>query len=224
MLTKLIKPDWSGRENSILNEKFLELPEEKRMSIINAGFEVFAQNEYKHASTDLIAEKAGISKGLLFYYFHNKKEFYLFLYQYAEKKITDQVISGHFGEITDFFELCSYSAEQKFKVLKISPHILEFILRAFYSQREEVTADVEKHFQNAIASILTNYFDKVDFTKFKDNIDPEEILHMLAWIADGYLHERQRLVAPVDYEDLREKYLIWSKLFKQLSYKEEYLV
>ena len=27
-----------------------------------------------------IAEEAGISKSLLFYYFHNKKEFYLFLW------------------------------------------------------------------------------------------------------------------------------------------------
>ena len=55
-----------------MNEKFFALPEEKRHQIINAAIEVFSKYDYKHASTDLIAAKAGISKGSLFYYFHNK--------------------------------------------------------------------------------------------------------------------------------------------------------
>lgn len=206
-----------------MNVKFLELPEEKRTAIINAGFEVFAKNEYKRASTDLIAEKSGISKGLLFYYFHNKKEFYLFLYDYARKKITEHVITGPFSEITDFFELCSYSAERKFQLLQANPYIMEFNLRAFYSQKEDITADVEKHMQNITASLLASYFKNVDFTKFKASVDPEEILQMLAWVADGYLHERQRLGAAVDYVKLREQYRIWTDLFRQIAYKEEYL-
>lgn len=61
-----------------MNQQFFALPEEKRLRIIKAGFQVFAQNEYKRASTELIARKAGISKGLLFYYFHNKKSFFMF--------------------------------------------------------------------------------------------------------------------------------------------------
>ena len=52
-----------------MNEKFFALPEEKRHQIINAAIEVFSKYDYKHASTDLIAAKAGISKGSLFYYF-----------------------------------------------------------------------------------------------------------------------------------------------------------
>ena len=59
-----------------MNEKFYELPEEKQLYVLNAAMEVFAEYEYKKASTDLIAAKAGVSKGLLFYYFHNKKSLY----------------------------------------------------------------------------------------------------------------------------------------------------
>lgn len=58
-----------------MNEKFYSLQEEKQQSIINASMEVFAKNEYKRASTDLIAAKAGISKGLLFYYFILKSKY-----------------------------------------------------------------------------------------------------------------------------------------------------
>lgn len=51
------------------------LSSEKELAIVNASLEVFSQSEYKHAATDEIAHKAGISKGLLFYYFKNKEEF-----------------------------------------------------------------------------------------------------------------------------------------------------
>ena len=96
-----------------MNEQFFHLPEEKQQAIINASLEVFATHEYKRASTDDIAAKAGISKGLLFYYFHNKKSLYLYIYDYTKQIVTAQVVDAHFKEITDFFELLAYSAQKK---------------------------------------------------------------------------------------------------------------
>ena len=63
-----------------MNEKFFSLPEEKQQAIINAGFRVFSQNTYKKSPVSEVAKEAGISKSLLFYYFRNKKELYLFLW------------------------------------------------------------------------------------------------------------------------------------------------
>ena len=62
-----------------MNEKFFSLPEEKQQAIINAGYRVSSQNTYKKSPVSEIAAEAGISKSLLFYYFRNKKELYLFL-------------------------------------------------------------------------------------------------------------------------------------------------
>lgn len=56
-----------------MNEKFYSLPEEKQQAIINAGYRVFSQNTYKNSPMSEIADAAGISKSLLFHYFHNKK-------------------------------------------------------------------------------------------------------------------------------------------------------
>lgn len=74
-----------------MNKRFQTLPEEKQLAIMRAATEVFAKYEYKKASTDLIASKAGVSKGLLFYYFHNKRDLYLTVYEYAEQIITKEV-------------------------------------------------------------------------------------------------------------------------------------
>ena len=75
-----------------MNEQFYELPQEKQLRIINAGLEAFSKTDYRHAVTDEIARKAGISKGLLFYYFHNKKSLYLYLYDYALEQVRGQEI------------------------------------------------------------------------------------------------------------------------------------
>ena len=56
-----------------MNPRFYSLPEEKRSAILNAGFHVFSQNTYKKSPMSEIADAAGISKALMFHYFHNKK-------------------------------------------------------------------------------------------------------------------------------------------------------
>lgn len=61
-----------------MNKKFFALPVQKQEAILNAGFCVFSQNSYKKSPTSEIADAAGISKSLLFHYFYNKRELYLF--------------------------------------------------------------------------------------------------------------------------------------------------
>jgi TetR/AcrR family transcriptional regulator len=207
-----------------MNEQFFALPEEKRLRIINAGFEVFGTNEYKRASTDLIALKAGISKGLLFYYFHNKKSLYMFLFDYATELITADVVDEKFNQITDFFELCAYSAQKKYRLLSKMPHITDFLIRAFYSQKEDVSSEVGNQFSELTDTLYDTYFKTIDFSKFRDDIDPREILDMLTYVSDGHLHELQRNNQPFDLSDLMKHYCRWSALLKRIAYKEEYQI
>ena len=77
-----------------MNEKFFSLPGEKQEAIINAGFRVFSQNSYKKSPMSEIAGAAGISKSLLFHYFHNKKELYLFLWEKCVRITIEELQSG----------------------------------------------------------------------------------------------------------------------------------
>ena len=205
------------------NGKFNELPEEKRLRIINAGFEVFGGSDYRHASTEDIAAKAGISKGLLFYYFHDKKSLYMFLFETAADMVKNQVVDGRLGEITDFFELCGYAAERKYQMLSRCPYITDFIMRAFYSHQEAVSGDVGRRVADEAAKIYGTYFSAVDFSKFRDGVNSKDIYQMLAWLADGYLHEKQQTGQPVGLDDLMDKYRLWTVYFKKMAYKEEFL-
>ena len=207
-----------------MNEKFLELPEEKKLKIINASFEVFSQNDYKHASTENIAAKAGISKGLLFYYFQNKRMLYTFLFELANNQVLNYVVDSHMCQITDFFELCEYAGERKYQMMQKSPYIMDFIVRAFYSQHETVSEDINKKVESQTSAIYGTYFRNIDLSKFRDDVNPKDIYQMLTWMADGYMHDRQRTGQCVELDDMMEKFRLWSTYLKKMSYKEKYLI
>ncbi len=205
-----------------MNNKFFELREEKQLAIINAGFEVFGSNEYKRASTDDIAAKAGISKGLLFFYFHDKLSFYKFLYLYAEELIRTNIVNESLSEITDFFDLLLQVTVYKYKILMKNPCLLDFIIRTLYSDEEKLVEMLKQTNVDSPINSLNKYFNKIDFTKFKEEIDPQEILQMLNWLLTGYLHEKNKSNSPIQLNDIINQYKIWSNILKTASYKEEY--
>ena len=205
-----------------MNEKFLALSEEKQQRIINAAMEVFGKNEYKRASTDLIAVKAGISKGLLFYYFHNKKELYLYVYHCLMDIMKDQIADTAFLELTDFLELLRYAGTGKAVMLEKHPYILEFAMRAFYSENE-IVSDALKSFNTMQEEVMYQmYFGHIDTYKFKDSVEPFKVYKMLRWMGDGYIHDKQMAGKAIDINELLDEFNDWMDMMKKLVYKEEY--
>ena len=184
-----------------MSERFKELPEKKQLSILRAAIEVFAKYEYKKASTDLIASKAGVSQGLLFYYFHNKKDLYLTVYEYVKRIITEGVADSRLLEITDFFELITYTTMKKIKI----------------------SGDLKMKSKKDIEQNYNQYFNKINLYKFKENINPSEIFKMVIWLIDGYIHERQMNNEPLCLDTISKLLINWTEMFKQIAYKEEYL-
>lgn len=206
-----------------MNERFKELPEEKQRAVLNAAMEVFAKYDYKKASTDLIAAKAGISKGLLFYYFHNKKELYLTVYEYAKQQASAAALDPSLLTISDFFELISRAGLKKLKILAENPFIVDFSLRSFYSEKEEISDDLKVANAQTIDRSFAAYFGNIDFGKFREDTDPEKILRMIVWLMDGYLHEQQMKGKTLDLDEIEAELAVWIKMFKGISYKEEFL-
>lgn len=102
-----------------MNERFYTLPPEKQQAIINAGYRVFSQNSYKNSPMSEIAAEAGISKSLLFHYFHNKKELYLFLWdKCAETTIEFLTRYGCYGQ-TDLFESMERGMRAKMEIIRL---------------------------------------------------------------------------------------------------------
>lgn len=206
-----------------MNKRFHDLDKSKQMRIINAGLEVFAKNEYKHAVTDDIAAKADISKGLLFYYFHNKQELYNFLLTYVMKLTEKFVLTDEYLKITDFFELIEYAAIRKIKVVEKYPYLIDFAMKAYFSSRVLTDNPLAKMLDPMPDNKLyARYFTHIDTSRFKKPEDLYNIMQMLSWTAEGYLLHWKRKGKKVNVSEFVKKFQEWCVLYKRAYYKEEY--
>lgn len=204
-----------------MNEKFFKLPQEKQGQIINSALKVFSQSSYYQTSTLEIAREAGISKGLLFYYFKNKKELYLFLYKYCVNLVLDEIEKSRNMEETDFFEILLKSQTIKCKLMKKYRYIYEFIVKVYIETDEEVIGDIAGLSAPLINDNYRRFFEKIDTNKFRKGVDIPLLFQSLQWCADGFMRSALTSNKSIDEMDLEFAKIL--KQYKQNFYKEEFV-
>ncbi len=171
----------------VLRESFLELPYNNRVTIFNAGCKVFANYSYKKASMSKAAVEAGISKSLLFYYFKNKKEYYLFIVNQVlnqqHKFITDTIINQKpydlFSIIIDITKVKRVFYD-KFNVY------YKLLKRMFFESEAELQDDLKliKKKQTLLYNELLN---SIDVHKFKNKKEVSNCFKTLLYCGEGVL-------------------------------------
>lgn len=202
---------------------FDALPPQRQEAIIRASIEGFGRNNYKEASTEDIARRAGMSKGLLFFYFRNKKTLYLRTMDFLMNKVVEWVVDDGFYAIDDFFELMLYSGVQKMETLKRWPWAMEFSIRAFYADHSDVRDAMAGWTNTQVDAMFDQFFVNVDFNRFRNEVEPREVLDMLIMLGDGYLHQRLSSRQPIDLDDFMSAYRKWCDILRSWSYKPEFL-
>ncbi len=87
-----------------MDDNLKNIPEDKKEAILKAALEEFATRGYEKASTNKIVEKAGVSKGLLFHYFGNKKGLFIYVYNYYFKFLKEELYMKVDTEERDILE------------------------------------------------------------------------------------------------------------------------
>ncbi|WP_160680892.1 TetR/AcrR family transcriptional regulator [Clostridium sp. C8-1-8] len=204
-----------------MNEKFLKLPEERQMQIINSALKVFSKSGYYQTSTLEIAREAGISKGLLFYYFKNKKEMYLFLYEHCINLVLDEINKNRNVMESDFFEIMLRSQRIKCKLMKKYRYIYEFLVKVYMENDKEVIADIAGFAEPLINDNYRHFFERIDRTKFREGVDISLLFQSLIWCAEGFM--RSALSSDKDIDEIDLEFAKVLELYKQNFYKEEFL-
>ena len=70
-------------------QTFFNLPDEKRVIIINAAIDEFAEYGLENASTNRIVANSGISKGSFYQYFEDKQDVFMYLLTVLEQEKLD---------------------------------------------------------------------------------------------------------------------------------------
>ena len=116
-------------------KNFEKVSEDKKQMIINKGIEIFSQFSFVEAKTDLIVKEADISKGLLFYYFDNKKNFYLYLLNYAVDLLTQNLECKTYY---DFFDNIFSIMDKKCNLIKKYPNETKFLIWLLRKQAKKL--------------------------------------------------------------------------------------
>lgn len=172
-----------------MNEKFFNLPYDKQQKIINSGYSVFSQNSYKKSPMSEIADGAGISKSLLFHYFKNKKELYMFLWEKAAQTTIEYLTKYGCYEPAGLFEKMERGMRAKLNLMKKYPEMTKFVIRAFYEKNPEVCGDIQASYQKHLGFNENNSLAQLNPEDFTPGLDLEMMYREMYWASEGYLWE-----------------------------------
>lgn len=204
-------------------ERFEALPEDRRRAVLDAAVEVFGDEDYARASTADIARRAGVSKSLLFFYFRNKRDLYLYVLGVLTRRVADAVADDRWYQIDDFFELMRHAVSRKASLARLSPRIVGFFVRAFYPRHRDVSGALDAFMTGAVPAMVRTYLGHVRWDRFREGVDPLRVVRMLVWCGDGYLHDQLRGGGELDLDAMLAEFLVWLDWLKRATYREEYL-
>ncbi|MDE7326193.1 MAG: TetR/AcrR family transcriptional regulator [Lachnospiraceae bacterium] len=172
-----------------MNRKFFLLPQEKQERILRAGWRVFSQNSYKKSPMGEVAAEAGISKSLLFHYFVNKKEFYIFLWDRCAQITMQYLEKFSCYEQEDLFEAMYRGMQAKLRLMTEEPELSLFAVKAFYEKEEEIRLAIKESYQKYFHTKADKALRHVDVGRFIPGLDLQMMYREMYWASEGYLWE-----------------------------------
>jgi len=205
-------------------DAFHSLEPEKKESILNAALDEFSQKGFKKASTNAIVEQAGISKGMLFYYFGSKDELFDFLCEYTIEFAKREYVEkfAHRSEIPDFIERCKALTELKRHVFQNHPKIIQFYESFFLAGNAEYFSKYSDTIQELYGTVRGGLYENIDYSLFREDIPPEQVLTYIKWLTERYEKElTDKIVAAgnVQGENAFHDYYAFLADLKKVFYK-----
>ena len=172
-------------------DTFHALDADKKERIINAALDEIARKGFKKASTNAIVENAGISKGTLFYYFGSKEELFDFLCDYTIEFAKQEYVAKfeQQAKTRDFLERYRVLTEIKKYAISAHPKIIKFYESFYYPENAQYFSKYNDTIKEIRQSTLLNLYENIDYSLFRDDIEPEKIVLYIKWLLDSYENE-----------------------------------
>jgi len=163
--------------------------EQRQTELLEAAIEVFAQRGYQATTMDDIAERAGVSKGMLYIYFKNKEALFGAVFRWYGQMIS-QTMLGAITDIDDEIEqlqrIAAIWGEIAVEHRDYVPLFLDFwaaaSVRGMRSDYADDLATMYEEYRNLIAGIIEQGQRK---GVFKKEADAQAAAYLLVGGMDG---------------------------------------
>lgn len=176
-----------------MNQSYFKLPKSRQDQIINAGYKVFGTFPYQKASMQELAEEAGISKSLLFYYFKNKKEYYFYLFTTALRFLNDHLTVDLHGEKADLFDLVDGTIQKRMELLRAYPYIFKFTASAYYEKTPELIPEIEQRKSRMMQVGKKELIQIIRLDLFENPDDAGDLIDLILSTAEGCMRGKEDL-------------------------------
>lgn|SRR5690625_1561702 len=202
-------------EVNTIYSKFHNLILEKQKQIINAGMKEFAENGFEKASTNEIIKVANISKGSLFNYFENKRGLYLYLVDYAIDIVERKFLNLVDVSTQDLFSRLQNIATIKMEFLQNYPNTMHFLSTVFLND-DFIDEDILKKIQELQLVKDKMMYENIDFTLFREDINPSRAFQIIRWTFDGYELDMRAQLKNKDFHKLNfDQY--WDEFYEYIE-------
>ncbi|WP_246366998.1 TetR/AcrR family transcriptional regulator [Paraliobacillus salinarum] len=200
----------------LINDTFENLDLKKKNRIINAALQEFSEEGYERASTNRIVKAAGIGKGMLFYYFQNKQSLYHYLLNYSLDLTLNDFLDRIDTSEKDFINRMYQIARLKVKLFAAHPSIMYFLSSFMLEKEITLPDDINEKFHKLQTLGYSKMYEDIDYSLFRQDIDPAKAFQLIQWSIDGYQEElKQRLIGKNVHSIHFEQY--WQEFYDYLS-------
>lgn len=138
-------------------EQFEEIREIRKQQIMDAALDLFANEGYYTTSISRIAEKAGVSKGLMYNYFISKDELIKAIVHSGFQRIMSSFDTNQDGILTD--EEMAYFLEENFQIIKENlPYWKLYYSTISQPAVHQLALEQLRDFLPELMKVITGYF------------------------------------------------------------------
>lgn len=191
---------------------------------MNTALKEFANKGFDDASTNVIAKESGVSKPLMFHYVNNKKDFFIFLFDFC----LDILQTEYFDKVDinekDIFERLRQTSLLKIKVMQKYPWIFDFVRVAVLTESEAVKDELRQRQKRVENNTLERFYSDIDVSLFRSDLDIEKAKRLIFWAVGGYAGQVLDRVKGsdtenIDFEDIQNEFNDYLNELRKVYYK-----
>lgn len=152
---------------------------DKKQTILQAALVEFYHKGYEGASTNQITKEAGVSKGILFHYFSDKRTLYLTVVDECLKHYYHSLTSSPMDLSEDLFQAIEQLSQKKMDVFKSDPIRFGFMVKTFLIMPEELKSDLLLKQQQMNEDSIHLLASRIDQSRFREGIDPKQAIEFV---------------------------------------------
>lgn len=186
-----------------MNEVFKSLEEAKQERILNAAYEEFSSHGYAKASTNRIIKSAGISKGMLFYYFNSKQELFEDLVDIGTEYLNESYLGMIDEQETDFLEKYHMASMIKLQAYHRNRHLFEFLGNIYlHGDQHILSAQALQKMEQLQKVFYMKLYGNIDTSMFRGDIPAERVMQLIIRCMSGYEKELTDNFKRVDWKKM----------------------